>query len=115
MPNAPLITGLSRLGVDVPRLPGSRRSDLFSLRSAFSAAGFVGIETTVFDATVRFRDFDEFWASQTPCFSPLMSIIGSLGESDRFELIEFIRTQVLDSDGGASWTARANAVRALVP
>jgi SAM-dependent methyltransferase len=115
-PNSCVALGLRELGCPVPPMPGLEISGLNSLCSAFEQAGFHDVDTTSFEVSITFRDFDEFWHSQTPSFSPLASIISALSCTDRRRLADLVRAAlVVQQDGQIRITARANAVKARMP
>ena len=114
-PNSCLALGLSHMGIEVPRVPGTDSSTLDSLRSSFQEAGYDEVTGTAFDVAIEYRDFDDFWQAQTPSFSPLTRIIASLASPDRASLTELVRSQTLHPNGRVSWSARANAIKARVP
>jgi ubiquinone/menaquinone biosynthesis C-methylase UbiE len=113
-PNSAIALGLSRMGTRVPPIPGTDGSTLESLRSSFETAGYQDVAVTSFEVAMEFADFDEFWQSQMPSFSPLTKIIGSLPPTERRGLKALVRRQVLGRGGAISHSARANAVKARV-
>ena len=114
-PNSCLALGLTRMGIDTPRVPGAGESTLDSLRLFFEEARFDDVAAMSFEVTIEFGDFDEFWQSQTPSFSPLTKIIAALPLSERRKLTTLVRSQTLGPSGTISYPARANAIRARVP
>jgi ubiquinone/menaquinone biosynthesis C-methylase UbiE len=114
-PNSCLSAGLRQLGIEVPRIVGAASSGPPTLIQLFHRAGFREIVSTTFDVTVAFSNFEELWHSQTPSFSPITKIIAALAAPERSELIEFVRKRTLAPNGGASWSARAHAIKARVP
>ena len=65
---------------------------------------------------MTFADFDEFWRTQTPGFSPTGKLIAALSETDRKKLIEAVRARLpAGPDGSVTYAARANAIKARVP
>jgi SAM-dependent methyltransferase len=115
-PNSCIALGLREIGCLVPPMPGLRISSQNSLGSAFERAGFHDIETMSFEISMTFRDFDEFWHSQTPSFSPLASTIQALSPIDRRKLADLVRAALtVQPDGRICRMARANAVKARIP
>ena len=115
-PNSCVAHGLRRLGITVAPMAGTEISTLQSLKASFRQAGFDDIATTCFDVAMTFGNFDDFWHTQIPPFSPLTKIIAELTRADRTTLIEFARSQLATGpDGTVSCSARANAVRARRP
>ncbi|MPZ34664.1 MAG: methyltransferase domain-containing protein [Rhodospirillales bacterium] len=111
-PNACLVRGLRQMGAEVPQIPGTEVSTLDGLTRLFQTTGFYDIQTTALDITVEFDEFDDFWASQTPGFSPVTKIIASLSASARTTLTAIVRDQAVDHEGRVAWSARANAIKA---
>ena len=115
-PNSCIALGLREIGCPVPPMPGLQISSRNSLGSAFERAGFHDIDTMSFEISMTFLDFDEFWRSQTPSFSPLASIIQALSPTDRRRLADLVRAALaVQPDGRICSAARANAVKARVP
>ena len=114
-PSWPLRRGLRHLGADVPGAPGNQDTSIGALTSLFELAGSAGIVATSFDVTMHFVSFDDFWAAQTPNYSPIGKLIGALTHSDREQLVEDVRTQLqVGQDGRFHYSARANAIRSDV-
>jgi ubiquinone/menaquinone biosynthesis C-methylase UbiE len=114
-PTWPLRLGLREVGALVAPTPGDANSSLAGLTALFARAGLQGIETSSIDVTMRFPDFEDFWASQTPGFNPIVKMIAKLEMSDRTRLIDAVRARVLRPDGTVEYSARANAVRGKAP
>jgi hypothetical protein len=115
-PNSCIALGLRRIDIAAPQMPGTDMSTLDSLKASFERAGLEDIRIRPFDVSVTFPDFDDFWHTQTPSFSPLTRIINGLTRANRMKLIDLVRGQlVFGLDGTVSCSARANAVKARVP
>jgi ubiquinone/menaquinone biosynthesis C-methylase UbiE len=115
-PSWPLRRGLREVGLDVPDVPGTASSRLDALRSLFEQAGFVQIDTNAFDVTLSYADFDDFWQSQTPTYSPTTKMIAAMTDAERGQLIEAVRAALpLRRDGAIEYSARANAFKACRP
>jgi len=110
-PTWPLRLGLRELGARISPTPGADNSSLKGLTELFARAGLQGIATSTIDVTMQFPDFDDFWASQTPGFNPIVKMIAKLEMSDRARLVAAVRTKVVRPDGTVAYAARANAVR----
>jgi len=114
-PSWPLRLGMRRMGVDVPPVPGSKASSLGTLISSFERAGFNKIASRSIDVTIPFPDFDDFWRTQTPSYSPIAKMIAAMTQSDRSRLIETVRAELpTGPDGRIEYAARANAIKANV-
>lgn len=115
-PSWPLRLGMRRIGVEVPRVPGTEDSSLGALASLFERGGFEEIATTSIDVTVAFADFDEFWHAQTPRYAPTTKIIDAMTNSDRGRLMKVMRAEVpVLPSGRIGYSARANAIKASAP
>jgi hypothetical protein len=74
------------------------------------------IASRTIDVTMSFPDFNEFWRTQTPSYSPTGKAIAALPETDRDKLTESVRARLpAGPDGSTTYSARANAVKARVP
>ena len=112
----PLVRGMRQIGVEVPKVPGTEDTSISALRSLFEQAGFEEIDTQAIDVTVPFADFNDFWHSQVPPFTPNGKAIFALNETDRSTLMEVVKGLLpLDPDGSFVYSARANAVKGCVP
>jgi SAM-dependent methyltransferase len=115
-PTSPVRVGLSQVGAELRPVPGTEDSRLEALRSLFARAGLKDIATRTIDVTMTFPDFNDFWGTQTPAYSPTGKVVASLSEADREKLIGLLRARLpAGPDGSISYSARANAVKARVP
>jgi SAM-dependent methyltransferase len=115
-PNLPICRGMMELGIDPPPVPGTKDSRLDAMRSLFADARLEDITVRTIGVTVSFTDFDEYWHSQMPSYSPVTKTIAKLPEADRTRLIEIVRASLPSlPDGSVTCSARANAIRARVP
>jgi SAM-dependent methyltransferase len=115
-PSGPLRTGMQQFGIDVPALPGTGNSSLAALEALFGEAGLEGVQTRCIDVTRRYSDFDDFWAAQTPGYSPTTGIIAAMTAGDCARLKDQVRERLPpDADGAIVYSARAHAVRARAP
>jgi SAM-dependent methyltransferase len=112
----PLARGMRQIGMEVPKVPGTEDSSIEALRSRFEQAGFDEIATRAIEISVRYDNFDDFWQSQVPPFTPNGKAIAALQQAERARLVEAVRVALpRDPDGGFGYSARANAVKARVP
>lgn len=114
-PTWPFRLGLRELGALVVPTPGADNSSLTGLNALFERAGLEEVATSSIDVTMRFPDFDDFWASQTPNLNPIAKMIAKLEMGDQTRLIDAVRAKVLRPDGTVEYSARANAVRGKAP
>jgi len=115
-PSGPFRLGMREVVADLPALPGTEDSSIGALRSLFTRAGFVEIDTRTIEVTVSFPNFNDFWLAQTPSYSPMTKMIAAMTANERARLTEAVRAHVpFRGDGGIEYPARANAIKARVP
>lgn len=114
-PTWPLRSGLRQLGASIVPTPGAEHTGTIALNTLYERAGLEEVVTVAIDVTMRFADFDEFWASQTPSFNPIAKRIDELKMRDRTRLIDSVRAKVLRPDGTVEYSARAHAARGRAP
>ena len=115
-PGSPVRRGLRAIGVDTPSPSGTQASRLDAIELLFTQVGLQDIASRAIDVTVSFAEFDDFWRSQMPSYSPTTKQIAALPAADRARLIEAVRAELPASpDGSFAYSARANAVKARVP
>ncbi len=111
-PSGPFREGLIRFGLDVPNIPGTRSSSLDALAVMFHSCGLSEIATVSFEVSGTFDDFEHFWQSQTPSYSPTTRIIDALSPADLSRLRSSIRASLPEGrDGKIHYQARANAIK----
>ena len=112
----PRSTAAKHMGIEVMRVPGTDDSTIERLTTLFKEAGFKEIESRIIDVTRVYPNFDDYWDSQTPRFSPLTAVIVRLSETDRVRLKANTRASLLERlDGTISVTAPAHAMKARAP
>ena len=115
-PNAPIRLGMRRMGLAAPAAVGTDASRRDALISLFESTGFQNIESRMINIAVAFRDFDDFWQSQTPTYNNIGKVIERLPDADRRKLKEAAQDFVTSAaDGSVTYPARANAIKARVP
>jgi ubiquinone/menaquinone biosynthesis C-methylase UbiE len=113
---APLTKGMRAIGIAPPTTPGTSDSSIEALQSLFKAAGLQAVETRPIEVTPTYRDFDDFWISQTSSVSPIAKFIASLAEAERSRLRSSVMSILPpDANGSVSYSACANAIKARVP
>jgi SAM-dependent methyltransferase len=114
-PTSLIRSALKRIGAPFPLAPGSEDTRLEALAVLFARAGLKDIATRTISVTTTFADFDEFWRTQTPGYSPIGKAVAALSESDRRKLIELLRASLAAGrDDSVAFSARANAIKAHV-
>jgi hypothetical protein len=81
----------------------------------FEKVGLKGLNTTSIEVAVSFRDFDDFWRSQTPQSMPTTKVIAAMTPRDRLALMEAVRAYLRPLRDGVGYSAWATAVRAHSP
>ena len=114
-PSGPLRRAMRRIGIDAPPVPGTDASRLAALADLFEKGGLKAVTTTSIEVAVSFRDFDDFWLSQTPRYTPTTQAIAAMSLRDRKVLMEAVGADLRPLPGGIGYSARANAVRGHCP
>jgi ubiquinone/menaquinone biosynthesis C-methylase UbiE len=110
-PSAPLRRAMRSIGIDPQPVPGTNASRVNVLADLFQQAGLNGVTTTSFVVAVSFRNFDDFWASQTPSYAPTTKVIAALSRRDRQALMEALRADLQSLPDGLGYSGQANAVK----
>lgn len=116
-PYGPLARALQDIGAEVTMSPTVPEAMPEGMRASLVAAGYADIETETIEAARTFRDFDEYWHSQTGTYRHHVSkSVASLTERDRDRVRETLRA-VLGSaaDGSVTYASRATAFKARKP
>ncbi len=112
-PQQPLNDALAQMGVAPRRTPGDQVRPIGALMDLFDASGLEDIDGRGIEFRLTFKDFDDYWATQTAEFSKL--IFPTLTDTDVERLESSLRnTLPTDADGGIAYMARANAVKGRV-
>jgi ubiquinone/menaquinone biosynthesis C-methylase UbiE len=114
-PSGPLRRAMRQIGIDAPPVPGTEASSLALLVDLFEKVGLTELNTTSIEVAVSFRDFDDFWRSQTPQYMPTTKVIAAMPARDRLALMEAVRAYLRPSRDGVGYSAWAIAVRAHCP
>ena len=87
-------------------------SNAGALKKLFEKAGFVNIETTSFEITTHFRNFDDYWKPFLGGQGPAPGFVLSLDEDKKNKLRHTLKARLpTQPDGSISMVARAWAVR----
>ena len=114
-PSGPLRRAMRSLGIDAPLVPGADSSGLAQLVDLFEKAGLKGLNTTSLEVAVSFRDFDDFWRSQTPHYVPTTKTIAALSLKHRLALMKEVRAYLRPFGAGFGYSAKAISVRGHCP
>jgi isopropylmalate/homocitrate/citramalate synthase len=86
------------------------------LKRALAAAGFRDIEVTAIEVRQTYRDFHDYWKSQTMPFAPIGKSVAALTDAQNARLREAMQAILpAAKDGGIGYAARALAFKARKP
>ncbi len=114
-PYAALQAELRAMGFTVPTPPSTDASRTDAMRALWADAGLEGIETREITVQRTFVDFDDFWATVrlAPSVGPKLRV---MAPEDTALLQARMRACLpADAAGHITYSARANAVKGLVP
>jgi ubiquinone/menaquinone biosynthesis C-methylase UbiE len=114
-PSGPLRRAMRRIGIEAPPIPGTDTSSPAVLADLLEKAGLKGLNTDSIEVAVSFRDFDDFWHSQTPHYAPTTSVIAAMSLRDRLRLMEAARDYLQPLCDGVGYSAWAIAVKGYCP
>lgn len=116
-PYGPLARGVIDVAGDVMLSPTVPEAMPEGLSATLSAAGYADIDVTTIEASQTFRDFEEYWASQTGTFPhPVARSVAALSDHDRERLRDLLRaTLPTATDGTITYLSRATAFKAHKP
>jgi SAM-dependent methyltransferase len=110
-PGWPLARALHQVGIDPAPMPGIETSSLTALTRLFEAAGLDDIRVRTIDVTETFTNFEDYWQSQAPAFSPQGRVIAALSGKTRAKVIDAVQALLPpERDGSITYAARANAI-----
>lgn len=109
-PKQPLTDALESIGVSRPRRSGKQTRTVTALTELFDASGLEDIHGKSIQMQLTFKDFDDYWTSQTAASNLDMS------DAVVARLKGLLRERLPTNENGQiSYMARANAVRGRVP
>lgn len=116
-PYGPLARGVIEIAGDVMISPAVSEAMPEGLRATLTAEGYGDIEITTIEASQTFRDFEDYWTSQTGTFPhPVARSVAALSDQDRERLREILRTALPAAvDGTITYSSRATAFMARKP
>jgi hypothetical protein len=92
-PYGPLARGVIEIAGDVMTSPTVSEAMPDGLRATLTAAGYGDVEITTIEASQTFRDFEDYWMSQTGTFQhPVAKSVAALSDHDREQLRNNLRT-----------------------
>jgi len=116
-PYGPLARAVIEVAGDVMISPAVPEAMPEGLRAALVAEGYADIDITTVDATQTFRDFEDYWTSQTGTFThPVANSVAALSDDDRKRLRDILRTALPPADDGTiTYSSWATAFKARKP
>src|SRR5262245_45089080 len=87
------------------------------LHATLTAEGYADLEITTIEASQTFRDFEDYWISQTATFPhPVAKSVAALSVQDRERVRDSLRTALpAAADGSITYSSRATAFKARKP
>jgi ubiquinone/menaquinone biosynthesis C-methylase UbiE len=112
-PYGPLARGVIEIAGDVMISPAVPEAMPDGLRAALTAEGYADIDITTVEASQTFRDFEDYWTSQTATFPhPVANSVAAMSEPDREQLRDMLRTALpAAADGTITYVSRATAFK----
>jgi ubiquinone/menaquinone biosynthesis C-methylase UbiE len=116
-PYGPMARGVIEIAGDVATSPTISEAMPDGLRAALSAEGYGDMEITTIEASQTFRDFEDYWTSQTDTSAhPVAKSAAALSDRDRDRLREVLRKALpAAEDGSITYFSRATAFKARKP
>lgn len=116
-PYGPLARGVINVAGDVMLTPTVPEAMPDGLLAALTAEGYGDIEITTIEASQSFRDFEDYWTSQTATFPhPVAKSVAALTDDDRERLRDVLRQALPPAaDGTITYSSRATAFKARKP
>jgi SAM-dependent methyltransferase len=113
-PYGPLARGVIDIAGDVMLSPTVPEAMPEGLRATLSLEDYTDIDITTIEASQTFRDFEDYWTSQTATFPhPVAKSVAALSDRDRERLRDALRaTLPTAGDGTITYASRATAFRA---
>jgi ubiquinone/menaquinone biosynthesis C-methylase UbiE len=116
-PYGPLARGVIEIAGDVMTSPTVSEAMPDGLRTTLTGEGYGDIEIITIEASQTFRDFEDYWMSQTSTFQhPVAKSVAALSDHDRERLRDNLRTALpAAGDGSVTYSSRATAFKARKP
>lgn len=112
LPLAPLFRAFAAIGHPGTLPPSAAMSTPQALGQLWQEAGLAEVAVTDIRITVRFDDFEDFWASQTLPGGPQTATLRKLSPDQTQELRDSLRASLpTDAQGRIAYEALATAVR----
>ncbi len=115
-PQEPLIDALDTMGLERGRLRGHQDAEIDMLTDLFDASNLDGIASCPIEIQVTFKDFDDYWTSQTQLANRFVRAVRAMAANQLEQLKASLREQLsTDGDDRIAYMARASAVKGRVP
>jgi len=102
-------------GVDTSGALNAESTSQDKLKELFVSVELTDVETRPIEITVTYKDFADYWNSNTGFTSPAGNTIKALSDEKRDQLKEIVKSKLpVDKSGSISYMARVNAVRGRV-
>ena len=116
LPLQPVQAVMKELGAATANPPGYLASTEASMRQTWAANALEAIETRVIRIRVTYKDFDDFWTSNSVPVGPSGAAIAKLTPAEKEKLRSVLRERLpTAADGSISYEPFANAVKGRVP
>jgi ubiquinone/menaquinone biosynthesis C-methylase UbiE len=114
-PPEPIIVELRAMGHSPMRPPSVDASRIDAMRTLWSGAGLVDIETRQIATQRTFADFEDFWTT-TILSSSVKAVLAALPAAEIEVLKSRVRTSLkVETGGKLTCAGRANAIKGRVP
>ena len=116
-PYGPLARAVADIGVEVMTSPVVPEAMPDGLRDTLAAEGYRDFEIATIEASQTFRDFEDYWISQTATFPhPVARSAAALSDRDREKVRDTLRATLgVAADGSVTYSSRATAFKARKP
>jgi ubiquinone/menaquinone biosynthesis C-methylase UbiE len=116
-PYGPLARGVIDIAGEVMLSPTVPEAMPDGLRDTLTSAAYAEIDVTTIEASLTYRDFEDYWTSQTATFPhPVAKSVAALSDRDRARLRDTLRaTLPAAGDGTITYSSRATAFKAHKP
>ena len=116
-PYGALVRAVKEIAGDVMQSPTVSEAMPDGMRATLIAAGYEHIEITTIEASQTFRDFEDYWTSQTATFPhPVARSVAALSVQDRERVRDSVRTALpAAADGSITYSSRATGFKARKP
>lgn len=116
-PYGPLARAVIDVAGDVMLSPAVPEAMPEGLRVTLAAGGYADIDITTVEASQTFRDFEDYWTSQTGTFShPVAKSVAGLNDDGRTRVRDILSASLpAAADGTITYSSRATAFKARKP